>query len=104
MPTTPIKGVNPETVARVLKAITAKKGTATLKDIVESTGLRYRVVHNLTWRMEGAPRNGTLLHREEAVIRRTNLGRTVTYGVRPKGDTTANTESRKYATRGLSVG
>jgi hypothetical protein len=96
--------IDPITQGKVLEAIKAGKGTATLKDIVSKTGLPYRVVHNVTWRMEGAPRQGTLLHREEAVIRRTNLGRTVTYGVRPKGDSTANTENHKYATRGLSVG
>ena len=94
--------LNKDHVAKVHKAITAHKGHATLKDITATTGLPYRVVHNLTWRMEGSPKGGTLTKREEATIKRVNTGRTVEYGRIAKGESTAFTPTMrgKYATKG----
>lgn len=97
-PTPTPKGISPTHAEAILKVVKAKKGQATLKDIVEGTGLSYRVVHNLTWRMEGSPKNGSFTKKDEAVIRRTNLDRKVTYGLKPKGMATP-TMRGKYATK-----
>lgn len=41
---------------KVLEAIKdAGKDGISLKDLVEVTGIRYRVLHNVTWKLEGSP-------------------------------------------------
>lgn len=97
-----IKGIDPQVVELVVKAIKTNKGKATLKDITNTTKLPYRVVHNVTWRMEGSPKGGTLTKREEAMIKRVNTSRKVEYALITKGESTKFTPTMrgKYATRG----
>jgi hypothetical protein len=73
----------------------------TIGDLAKAVNLPYRVVHNVTWRMEGGPANGTLKHPDEKVIKRINTDRKVIYAVLGKGDPTpVMAPGRVYATRG----
>lgn len=93
--------IDTETTARVLKAIKAAGAEGiSLKDLESKTGIRYRILHNVTWVMEGSPREGTLAHRDQKVIKRVNTGRTVLYAALAKGEPEDPTMRGKYATRG----
>ena len=70
----------------------------TIGDLAKATGLPYRVVHNVTWRMEGGPKDGSLKHPDEKVIKRVNTDRKVLYAVFGKGDPTP-TMRGVYATK-----
>lgn len=76
------KGEFDKVLARVKAAGKAGIGLA---DLAKATGLPYRVVHNITWRMEGSPKDGALRKPEERVIVRVNTDRKVLYAIRPKG-------------------
>lgn len=71
----------PEGTDRVLEVIRkAGRGGITLAEIVEKTGIPYRKVHNITWRLEGGPKEGELRHPEDRKARRVNGSeRTVRY-------------------------
>lgn len=53
----------------------------TLKDLEETTGLRYRVLHNVTWRLEGGPSKdgSTRKYPDNVKVQRVGAGRTVRY-------------------------
>jgi hypothetical protein len=83
--TTDAMAVAPDVVAFLKKAGT--KG-ATLTEISEATNLRGRVVHNVTWRLEGSPevrdkeKFGTLRKPDERQIHRlSGTGRNVRYAL-----------------------
>lgn len=78
---------------RVMAVITkAGPEGATLKAISEATGLGYRVVHNVTWRLEGSPavrdnpkksvKVGDVQKPDEVKAQRVGEGRTVKYAVK----------------------
>lgn len=75
---------------RVMGFITkAGEEGITLKDLSEKTGLPYRVVHNVTWRLEGSPaikdnaskgiKIGDVQKADEVRAKRVGKGRTVRY-------------------------
>lgn len=77
----------------VMQAITeAGDEGITLKALSEATGLPYRVVHNVTWRLEGSPevrpnnkagrKLGEPAKPDEAKIQRVGKGRTVLYAAK----------------------
>lgn len=73
----------------VIAALKGKKDGLTLKALEEATGVEYRVLHNVTWRLEGSPevRNkakfGELRDPEGRKIQRVGEGRTVRYALVP---------------------
>jgi hypothetical protein len=90
--------INSPEVKKVLD-IVGKAGPEgiTLKELEAKSGLRYRVVHNITWRLEGSPKEGKRAHLDEWKLIRVNTDSKVRYGLKPAG--TPNVEMRgKYAT------
>jgi hypothetical protein len=69
----------------VLQALKGKKDGLTLKQLEDATGIDYRVLHNVTWRLEGSPevrnkaRFGEINKPTERAIERVGEGRTVRY-------------------------
>jgi hypothetical protein len=93
---------NEEKVFSAIKA--AGREGITLKELCDKTGLRYRVVHNLTWRMEGGPVEGELKHPTQRTIKRVNLDRTVRYATMGRDKTPHMRPGRRFATQGFSTG
>lgn len=62
------------TFVKVLDTLTkAGKDGLTLGELSEKTGIPYRAVHNITWRLEGSPKDGRV-KTEEQKIKRVSRG------------------------------
>lgn len=83
---------------KVLDIIKKSPKGITLKDLEVKSGLRYRVIHNLTWRLEGGPKDGNLTLPKH--IQRVNVSRGVLYAPLKRGQSKDPNMSGKYATRG----
>jgi len=60
-----------DTQAKVLAAIrTAGKTGASLRELEAATKIRYRVLHNVTWHLEGRPVRGTTRRGDKVQARR----------------------------------
>jgi hypothetical protein len=84
---------------KVLAVISkAPEGGVSLKDLSTATGLTYRQLHNVTWRMEGSPKEGRVTKPDEAIVHRTGDTTAVRYapGKAPK----APTFRGKYVVKG----
>ena len=72
------------TFVKVLDTLTKAGSTGlTLKELEDKTGLPYRSVHNITWRLEGSPKDGKI-KLDEVKIKRISTG-PVTYAVKAPG-------------------
>jgi hypothetical protein len=73
----------------VLEALKGKKDGMTLQEMVAATKVDYRILHNVTWRLEGSPevrdktKIGELRKPDEKRIQRVGEGRTVRYALVP---------------------
>lgn len=91
-----------DTVLGAVKA--AGKDGITLAELVQTTGLPYRVVHNVTWRLEGSPKQGSTTKPDERKIARVNTDRKVRYAMpryQPTGAKAPLVMAGKFATTGF---
>jgi len=69
-----------------------------LKDLSTATGLTYRQLHNVTWRMEGSPKQGKVTKPDEVLVHRT--GETTSVRYTPGKPAKALTFRGKYVVKG----